>query len=163
MIKPGLRYAGYMKETAVGRSGKRARCAWVLASVGEMTGLLREPLSADQLRLLRAIFEPFDRSGEWPVWQYVDLTLDAKFGLDAADVLACLPRVGERSPVSVSYGLTWRDNSHIGPQADTRVMLTVAGLRHLGPDTEPLLGSFLVTLRCLADAQRALCRPRARW
>jgi hypothetical protein len=121
-----------------------------------MTGLLSEPLSADQLRLLRAIFEPFDRSGEWPVWQYVDLTLDAKFGLDAADVLAFLPRVGERSPVSVSYGLTWRDNSHIGPQADTRVMLTVAGLRHLGPGTEPLLGSLLVTLRCLADAQRAL-------
>lgn len=126
-----------------------------MASVVGMTGLLREPLSDDQLRLLHVIFDPFSQSGEWPVWQYVDLMLDAD-GVDAADALASLPRVGEHSPVTLNYGLTWRDNSHMAPQPDSRVTLTVAGLRYLRPGTEPLLGAFLVTVRHLVDTQRVL-------
>ena len=117
--------------------------------------MLREPLSDDQLRLLHVIFDPFSQSGEWPVWQYVDLMLDAE-RIDAADVPGSLPRAGEHSPVTRSYALTWRENSHIAPQPDSRVMLTVAGLRYLRPGTEPLLGAFLVTVRRLIDAQRAL-------
>jgi hypothetical protein len=31
--------------------------------------MLREPLSVEQMRLLQVIFEPFDHSGGWPVWQ----------------------------------------------------------------------------------------------
>ncbi len=41
----------------------------------DVTSALREPLSPEQEHLLRAIYEPFDQSGEWPIWQYVDLTL----------------------------------------------------------------------------------------
>ena len=102
------------------------------------------------------IFEPFDQDRGWPVWQYVDLTLDAKFGLDAAAVLESLPAVGYHSPMSMSYGLTWQEDSHMQPQPGTHVALTVAGLRYLGSATEPLLGSFLVTVRHMVDAQSKL-------
>lgn len=121
-----------------------------------MDAILREPLSQDQLRLLQVIFEPFDQDRGWPVWQYVDLISDAKFGLDAAAVLDSLPIVGYHSPMSLSYGLTWREDSHSQPQPGTHVALTVAGMRYLRPATEPLLGSFLVTLRHMVDTQSKL-------
>jgi hypothetical protein len=35
-----------------------------------MAGPLREPLSLDQEHLIRVIFEPFDQTGDSPVWQY---------------------------------------------------------------------------------------------
>ena len=118
--------------------------------------MLREQLSQDQLRLLQVIFEPFDEDRGWPVWQYVDLTVDARFGLDAAAVLDSLPTVGYHSPMSMSYGLTWREDSHMQPQPGTHVALTVAGLRYLRPATEPLLGAFLVTVRHMVDVQSKL-------
>lgn len=118
--------------------------------------MLREQLSQDQLRLLQMIFEPFDLDRGWPIWRYVDLTMDAKFGLDAAAVLDSLPAVGYHSPTSMSYGLTWREDSHLQPQPGTHVALTVAGLRFLRPATEPLLGSFLVTVRHMIDTQSKL-------
>lgn len=118
--------------------------------------MLREQLSQDQLRLLQVIFEPFDQDRGWPVWQYVDLTLDAKFGLDAAAVLDSLPVAGHRSPMSLSYGVTWREDSHMQSQPGTHVGLTVAGLRCLRPAAEPLLGSFLVTVWHMIDAQSKL-------
>jgi hypothetical protein len=118
--------------------------------------VLREELSQDQLRLLQVIFEPFDQDREWPVWQYVDLTVDARFGLDAAAVLDSLPMVGYHSPMSVSYGLTWREDSYTQPQPRTHVALTVAGLRYLRPASEPLLGGFLVTVRHMAEVQSKL-------
>jgi hypothetical protein len=104
-----------------------------MASVGGMTGLLREPLSDDQLRLLHVIFDPFSQSGEWPVWQYVDLMLDAE-RIDAADVLGSLPRAGEHSPVTRSYGLTWRENSHIAPAG-------LAGHAYCGGPAVPAAGN----------------------
>jgi hypothetical protein len=119
-------------------------------------GVLREQLSQDQLRLLQVIFEPFDQDRGWRVWQYVDLTVEARFGLDAAAVLDSLPAVGYHSPMSMSYGLTWREDSHLQPQPGTHVALTVAGLRYLRPATEPLLGAFLVTVRHMVDAQSKL-------
>jgi hypothetical protein len=55
--------------------------------------MLREQLSQDQLRLLQVIFKPFDQDCGWRVWQYVDLTLDARFGLDpVAKFTAQAPR-----------------------------------------------------------------------
>lgn len=124
-----------------------------------MTGELREPLTDDQMRLLRVIFEPFDQSGEWPVWQCVDLTLDAA-GVDAAAVLASLPSVGTHTPMTLSYGLTWRMDSYMQPQAENPVALTVAGLRHL-PEAEPLLHAFVTVFRFMVDEQRKL-RPDPR-
>jgi len=77
------------------------------------------------------------------IWQYIDLTMDAKSGLDAAAVLNSLTAVGYHSPVSLSYGLTWREDSRMQPRPGSQIALTVAGLRYLLPDAEPLLGEFL--------------------
>lgn len=118
--------------------------------------MLREKLSQDQLQLLRIIFEPFDQDRGWPIWQYVDLIMDARFGLDAVAVLDSLPAIGYHNPMSMSYGLTWREDSHMQPQPRTHVALTVAGLRYLRPATDPLLGAFLMTVRHMVDAQSKL-------
>ena len=120
-----------------------------------MPGALGELLSEEQMRLLRVIYEPFGASGEYPLWQYADLTLDREFGLDAASVLDSLPVVGHRGPGTMSYGLTWRSDSHMQPQPGTHIALTVAGLRRL-PEAEPLLASFLEAIRFLVDEQRNL-------
>jgi len=116
---------------------------------------LRELLSPDQYRLLHAIYEPFSNAGKWPIWQYVDLTLDARFGLDAAAVLASLPQVGEHSPMSMNYGLIWRENSYAHPQPDNKIALTVAGMARI-PEAGSLLMAFLVMIRHLVDEQRRL-------
>ena len=127
-----------------------------------MPGLLREPLSPEQERLIRVIFEPFDQTGEWPIWQYVDLTLDSRFGIDtAADILASLPSAGERGPMSLSYALTWRQDSHARPRLDVPIALTVAGLRHL-PEAKPLLRAFVTMIRHLVDRKRNLAPSPAK-
>jgi hypothetical protein len=123
----------------------------------ETAGELREQPGGDQMRLMRVIYEPFDQTGEWPWWQYVDLTLDAQFGIDAAAVLNSLPAVGQTGAASLSYGLIWRGDSHMQPQPGTPVTLTVAGVRHL-PEADPLLATFLTIVRFLVDEQRKL-RP----
>ncbi|ODB80079.1 MULTISPECIES: hypothetical protein [Micromonospora] len=121
-----------------------------------MAGSLREPLNPEQEHLVRVIFEQFDRTGEWPIWQYVDLTLESRFGVDnAADVLASLPSVGERGPASLSYGLTWRLDSYAPVRLDVPIALTVAGLRYV-PEAEHLLQSFLTTIRHFVDRKRNL-------
>jgi hypothetical protein len=89
------------------------------------------------------------------VWQYVDLTLDGQNGLDAAAVLESFPRLGGQGAGVRRYELTWRQDSHMQPQPDNPIMLTVAGLRHV-PEAEPLLGAFLTTIRYLVDQQRKL-------
>lgn len=125
-----------------------------------MSGELREPLSEEQTRLIRAIYEPFALSGEWPIWQYVDLTLDAQWELDAATVFASLPVVRRPYPATWSYALTWYTNPSNLPQPDQTIALTVAGLRHL-PEAAPLLEAFLSTVIYLVEQQRKLV-PSAR-
>lgn len=121
----------------------------------DVTSALREPLSPEQEHLLRAIYEPFDQSGEWPIWQYVDLTLDDRFGLDAGVVLASLPSIEGRGAGSMGYGLIWRTDSYMQPQPEKQIALTIAGLRHV-PEAGPLLGAFLATIQYLVEQQRKL-------
>src|SRR5258708_39807960 len=97
---------------------------------------LRESLSPEQEALLRVLFARFDAVGRWPVWQYAETILEAD-GTDARAVLASLPRVGDTSPTSHSYGLTWRNDSYMAPHLDARVAVTIAGLTHL-PEAVPL-------------------------
>lgn len=120
-----------------------------------MASTLREPLSPEQETLIRVISEPFIATGKWPVWQYVDLTLDNQHSLDAAGVLASLPDVGERSPASLTYGLIWRPDSYRQPQPDDQVTVTVAGLWHL-PEAESVTGAFLTMFRYLVARQGQL-------
>ena len=122
-----------------------------------MTGILREPLSTEQMHLLKVIFESFNQTGRWAIWQYVDLILDNRYGLDARDVLVSLPVARDPNPArwTSKYELTWRMDSHIDPQPDNRVALTAAGLRYL-PQAQPLLDTLLTAIQYLVDRQRML-------
>jgi len=58
--------------------------------------------------------------------------------------------------MSRSYGLTWRPDSHRQePLADSLIVLTVAGLRHVS-GSGPLLGAFLATIQFLVEQQQNL-------
>jgi hypothetical protein len=121
-----------------------------------VVGALREPLSNEQTKLINTIYESFGLSGEWPIWQYVDLSLDA-LDLDAAAVLSSLPSVRNLdSAVWASpYTLTWYMNPNQVPQPDQQIALTIAGLRYV-KEAEPLLGAFMTTLKYLVAEQRNL-------
>ncbi len=110
--------------------------------------MLRRPLTGDQLRLLGVIYEPFHNSGEWPFWQFVDLTMQRRFGVNACEVLASLPRAGDASR---GYGLTWRPDPMIAPQPHHEVALTAAGLCHV-PEAGRLLELFSLFLQAMATA-----------
>jgi hypothetical protein len=116
-----------------------------------MASPLLEPLSQEQTALLRLLGKHFVANATWPMWQYADLSLDA-VGLDAADILASLPSVGDRAH---SYGLIWRTDASLQPRPDARVAVTVAGLRHV-TEFQPLMGSFTATIRYLIDRHRHL-------
>lgn len=120
-----------------------------------MSGVLRAQLDPDQVALLREVFTPFDRQGEWPVWAYVDHVMDAQ-GLVAADVLASLPTAGVQGGGQMRYGLTWNRDSHWLPNAGTRLALTVAGMWHLGSASAPILVAFKDAVRFLVDRQRSI-------
>jgi len=123
-----------------------------------MTDALREPLGQEPMQLLQVIHEPFAQAGDWPIWQYVDLTLDTKWGLDATAVLATLPTIRHHNPAmwSSKYALTWHTNAITGPPLpDQPIGLTVAGLRHL-PESQALLGGFLKVVMDLVEQQRML-------
>lgn len=120
-----------------------------------MSGVLRAQLDPDQLALLREVFTPFDRLGEWPVWAYVDHVLDAQ-GLVAADVLSSLPVAGGQGGGQMRYGLTLNRDSHWLPNAGTRMELTVAGMWHLGSASAPILAAFKDAVRFLVKQQRSI-------
>jgi hypothetical protein len=69
-----------------------------------MDAILLDELSDDQRTLLRTVFGPFSREGDWPVWQFADLSL-RKRGLLAGDVLASLPLAGGDGATRMRYGL----------------------------------------------------------
>jgi hypothetical protein len=127
-----------------------------------MTSVLREPVGPEQEALLLVIGEPFIATAKWPVWQYVDLTLENEYGLAAEAVLASLPDTGDRSPTSLSYGLVWRPDSYRQPHLDDRVALTVAGLRHL-PQAVPITAAFIDMISYLANQQARLVPRLTRW
>lgn len=56
--------------------------------------------------------------------------------------------------MSMSYGLVWRDDSHRQPQPDSRIALTVAGLRYVS-GSAPLVGAFLATMDVLREEVQA--------
>jgi hypothetical protein len=120
-----------------------------------MGGVLLEDLGAEQSLLLREIFAPWNRDGEWPVWQYVDYRLYAH-GLVAAEVLQSLPIVGGGSPARLRYGLTFNSDNHWLPNDSTRLELTVAGLWHLRPESGLLLRAFTEAFRFLVERVQML-------
>ena len=115
--------------------------------------MLRGPLDDDQLRLLQVIYEHFHGSGEWPVWQYADLTMEQKFGLDAAAILATLPAAGLGT--WRTYGLTWQPDRLDEPRQDHEITLTLAGLRYV-PEAAVTVRLFVSMMGMMAEAVRAV-------
>jgi hypothetical protein len=113
---------------------------------------LREPLDAAQKALLRVIYEPFASSGKWPIWQYVELTLDAR-GLEAAALLDSLPTVRDSASFGRNYSLVWYMNPGPAPGAEQQVALTVAGMHYL-PEAAELIDTLLRTVEFLVEKQR---------
>jgi hypothetical protein len=113
---------------------------------------LREALSTEHETLLRVIYEPFAATGTWPIWQYVELSLDAH-GLDAVSLLDAISTVRHPSTWGMKYSLVWYMNPGTAPNADQQIALTVAGLRHI-PDAAALIDTLLRTVEFLVAEQR---------
>ncbi|MFE4082876.1 hypothetical protein [Streptomyces sp. YIM B13502] len=117
---------------------------------------LTDPLDDGQLTLLKVMAEQYLKSGQWPVWRYVDQMMD-HLGYDNAEqVLKSLPVVGSNSPVGASYGLAWYDRARLAD--DSRPALTVAAGLHT-PELRHLFGdNFISVLQYFVKRQRAV-RP----
>jgi hypothetical protein len=111
---------------------------------------LLRPLADEQTTLLSTIYEGLDISGHWPVWQYVELTLDRNHGLDAGEILQSLPFVPRVPPMLGAYYLVSGMQFGNVPSDDRRIGLTVGGMSHLVPPP-PAIGLFMVALRKLCD------------
>ncbi|TDD87357.1 hypothetical protein E1293_08095 [Actinomadura darangshiensis] len=115
---------------------------------------LHAPLTDQQKRLLQVVYDGFSARASWPVWQYVDLRLDAE-DIDAEAVLASLPRLAEGWPGVASYGLVSTSDSGPHLRTTTVLRLTAAGLR-LIPGTEPLQSAFLAAIQLMTERERAI-------
>jgi hypothetical protein len=115
--------------------------------------LLRD-LNEEQTVLVETLYEGFElRRGAWPVWQFVDLRLEAR-KIDAAAVLASLPQVGAAG--AREYGLVWSGQNMANEmQSDAIVGLTVAGLRHVQA-AGPLVSAFVHLLRLFGEAEQEI-------
>ncbi|WP_157857329.1 hypothetical protein [Streptomyces yerevanensis] len=109
-------------------------------------------LDDGQLALLTAMAGPYLKSGQWPVWHYVEHALDGQ-GFEARTVLKSLPVVGSPGPGGRSYGLVWYDRNYLAD--DSCPALTVAAGLHV-PQLEHVFGdNFLVVLDYLVGKQLA--------
>ncbi|MFD6190344.1 hypothetical protein [Streptomyces sp. NPDC060275] len=126
------------------------------SKIGPTMPDLSAPLDAAQYGLLKVMAEEYLRTGQWPVWRYVEQMMDHLGYDDAEQVLKSLPVVGANSPVGASYGLAWYDRAHL---ADTsRPALTVAAGLHL-PELWHVFGeNFVAVLQYFVKQQRAI-RP----
>jgi hypothetical protein len=87
--------------------------------------LLAEP-TAEQRRLLEAIWEPYIIWDRWPIYQWVDLQLDRQ-GIDANATLASCPTLRSRFGLG-GYGWTWSTGNPGVHSDDDTVGLTVMGM-----------------------------------
>ena len=118
-----------------------------------MTDLLT--LNDDQQFFIRCVGEPFLQFQQWPIFEHVEAQLD-KQGLEARQVLASLPVVGEAGVQHFRYGLVLYPSTI--PTADTPILLTVAGLWHLAdPSALRICDQFIHVLRYLIE--RRLTAP----
>lgn len=101
---------------------------------------LTDPLTAEQVALLKIIWSPITRastwgtSGDWPLWDFVARQLHRELPRisDAEDILMSLPAVTAGAFRDRAYGLVWRSPpTSIAPSPDERIGLTIAGLAAL--------------------------------
>jgi hypothetical protein len=118
--------------------------------VSEAVDLLLAPLTGEEAQLVDLVGRHFVASAEWPVYDFVEGTLERN-NVDAAKVLRELPSWSYSS--MGRYSLAWCGDYGAGlwvPNRDDRVALTVAGIAHTG-EASLLVSSFLDLLRSCAD------------
>lgn len=116
-----------------------------------------QPLTDSQVALLATVYQGLVRSDEWPIWQYVELTLDQRHGLDAGEVLLSLPRISRPQPMLGAYYLLSGLQFGNVPAKDQRVGLTIGGMTRLVPMPDAV-GLFMTVLGELCDRYARL-RP----
>jgi hypothetical protein len=127
--------------------------------IDEVVDRLFAPLTISQQRVVDVTAEVFFTKDLWPMFQYVEATLDTA-RLDAKAVLGTLPI----SPGVIRYGAFRRLDtlSTLGEQE--RIQLTLLGLHHYqGPfaaKRDALVRDVLRLLQVFIDARRAF-RPSA--
>ncbi|HET9732202.1 MAG TPA: hypothetical protein VFP54_05955 [Acidimicrobiales bacterium] len=121
----------------------------------ERRSVLAGPLDGAQLELVRTVWEGWERSGDWPVWDFVEMMLDQNVGLDAREVLGSLPSVSAAYSAPSTYGLVRLVATPGPPVPETRVALTVPGLWHAERNASELR-QFLAILDHLASTRRGL-------
>jgi hypothetical protein len=107
---------------------------------------LRQPLSPEQHTAIEVIAQPYLTRDLWPVFQYVEGTLDERHGIDAATTLASLPTVG-------NYGLVWPWFQGSMRRPEETVGLTIAGLERV-PRASSVAAVFVQLLSYLTDRQK---------
>ena len=127
--------------------------------IDEVVDRLFAPLTISQQRVVDVTAEVFFTKDQWPMFQYVEATLDTA-RLDAKAVLGTLPI----SPGVIRYGAFRRLDtlSTLGEQE--RIQLTLLGLHHYqGPfaaKRDALVRDVLRLLQVFIDSRRAF-RPSA--
>ena len=127
--------------------------------IDEVVDRLFAPLTISQQRVVDVTAEVFFTKGQWPMFQYVEQTLDTE-RLDAKAVLGTLPV----SPGVIRYGAFRRLDTISTLSEQERIQLTLLGLHHYqGPfaaKRDALVRDVLRLLQVFIDARRAF-RPSA--
>jgi hypothetical protein len=117
-----------------------------------MNPLFAEP-TAEQARLLEVIWDTYAASGKWPIYQYVDATLDdAVSPIDAGEAVLSCPIV--RSPMSRGgYSWVWVTGNPGYPTDADEIGLSVAGMNRIGK-AKPAIDAFISALSALVGVAR---------
>jgi hypothetical protein len=114
---------------------------------------LLKPMTEEQRLLLQILADVFLHHQQWPIFEYVEGQLD-RHGLDARQLIDSLPEVGWHGMQHFRYGLVWHPSTI--PTADKPVMLTIAGLWHLGNESAvTICNQFTTVLRYLIDRRQS--------
>jgi hypothetical protein len=104
-----------------------------------LVALNSDHFAYEQQQTLQVIYDAFKSRGEWPMHQFVDLSLDRAYGIDFASVVSGLP---DGLITGIQFG-----------RPEDKVFLSVRGLA-LFPAAAPDIELFLRIVRWLVDRER---------
>ena len=98
---------------------------------------LLAPVTPTQQRLLTAIFTPVSNpANDWPIYDYVRRVL-RRSGVDVATELVAFPVITHRTRGGRQYRHVWTDGGGMTLNENSRIQLTIAGLRAEGSGGPP--------------------------
>jgi hypothetical protein len=115
---------------------------------------ITNPLSPTDQALVEILAEPWVRSWKWPVYDYLNRTLWSRTGTSALETMSRLPVAQGASP-HIEYRLIFTERGGPFAEADQRVGLTIAGLRHVA-DARARADQMIGVVRWLAQADAQL-------